>query len=67
MVPSAETLDVRLSDITAFPIKPEHVLDIPLTDGPVPEGNVGGGTGMVSFSFKVTLVLASLLHKLIHP
>lgn len=50
---SAETLDVRLTDITAFPIKPEHVLDIQLADGPVPEGNVGGGTGMVSFAHKV--------------
>ena len=52
---SAETLDLRLTDISAFPVKPEHVLDIRLDGGPVPEGNVGGGTGMISFSFKVLI------------
>jgi len=49
----AETLDVRLSDVYAFPIKPEDVLEIKLSGGAVEEGNVGGGTGMVTFGFKV--------------
>jgi Peptidase family S58 len=65
VVSSAETLDFRLTDTTAFPIKPEHVLNIPLADGPVPEGNVGGGTGMISFAFKVSHVPASLLRTLL--
>ncbi|KAF8575167.1 DmpA/ArgJ-like protein [Ramaria rubella] len=48
----AETMDLRLTDMYAFPLKPEDVLDIKLADGPVEEGNVGGGTGMMTFGFK---------------
>jgi L-aminopeptidase/D-esterase-like protein len=43
-----------LNDINGFHVKPEHVfqaLDGART-GPVPEGNVGGGTGMICYQFK---------------
>jgi L-aminopeptidase/D-esterase-like protein len=49
-----ETADGWLNDINAFFIKPEHVLQA-LTSarsGPVAEGNVGGGTGMLCYEFK---------------
>src|SRR2546421_5947124 len=50
----AETWDGSLNDINGFHVKPEHVfqaLDGAKT-GPVPEGNVGGGTGMICYGFK---------------
>jgi L-aminopeptidase/D-esterase-like protein len=50
----AETWDGALNDINGFHVKPEHVfaaLD-GATGGPVREGNVGGGTGMVCYQFK---------------
>jgi D-aminopeptidase len=50
----AETYDGWLSDIAAFHLKKEHVLHA-LSDaksGFVPEGNVGGGTGMTCHEFK---------------
>jgi D-aminopeptidase len=50
----AETWDGVLNDIDGFHVKPEHVfaaLD-GARPGPVPEGNVGGGTGMVVHAFK---------------
>ena len=50
----AETWDGWLNDINGFHVKPDHVfhaLDT-ATPGPVPEGNVGGGTGMVCNEFK---------------
>lgn len=50
----AETWDGFLSDINGFHVRKEHVfqaLDSAKT-GPVAEGNVGGGTGMVSHGFK---------------
>ncbi len=50
----AETWDGFLNDINGFHVKPEHVaqaLDQAAT-GPVAEGNVGGGTGMVAHQFK---------------
>ncbi|HEX2574529.1 MAG TPA: P1 family peptidase [Polyangia bacterium] len=50
----AETFDGGLNDALGLHIKKEHVfaaLDGSRT-GPVPEGNVGGGTGMVCFGFK---------------
>jgi D-aminopeptidase len=50
----AETYDGTLSDIWSFPIKPEAVwnaLDT-ATNGPVLEGAVGGGTGMITHGFK---------------
>jgi L-aminopeptidase/D-esterase-like protein len=50
----AETWDGFLNDIMGFHVKPEHVfraLDS-ASAGPVAEGNVGGGTGMVCYGFK---------------
>jgi D-aminopeptidase len=49
-----ETWDGYLNDMGAGHIKDEHVLEA-LADahsGPVPEGNVGGGTGMICHGFK---------------
>jgi D-aminopeptidase len=50
----AETWDGWLNDINGFHVKPEdafHALDV-AHSGPVEEGNVGGGTGMVCNEFK---------------
>jgi D-aminopeptidase len=50
----AETWDGYLNDINGFHVRPEdafHALDVAHT-GPVEEGNVGGGTGMVCNEFK---------------
>ena len=50
----AETWDGSLNDINGFHVKPEHVfaaLD-GAASGPVQEGNVGGGTGMICYGFK---------------
>jgi L-aminopeptidase/D-esterase-like protein len=50
----AETWDGDLNDINGFHVKPEdawHALDS-AHSGPVEEGNVGGGTGMICNDFK---------------
>ncbi|MGA7294765.1 MAG: P1 family peptidase [Terriglobales bacterium] len=50
----AETWDGWLNDINGFHVKPEdafHALDT-AHGGPVEEGNVGGGTGMICNEFK---------------
>ena len=50
----AETYDGFLNDIDGFHVKPEHAtaaLD-GARSGPVQEGNVGGGTGMICNGFK---------------
>jgi D-aminopeptidase len=50
----AETWDGWLNDINGFHVKPEdvaHALDTAKT-GPVAEGSVGGGTGMICYEFK---------------
>ena len=50
----AETWDGELNDVNGFHVKPEdtwRALD-QAQSGPVPEGNVGGGTGMVCYEFK---------------
>jgi L-aminopeptidase/D-esterase-like protein len=50
----AETYDGDLNDINGFHVKPEHAwhaLDS-AHGGPVEEGNVGGGTGMICNEFK---------------
>jgi D-aminopeptidase len=50
----AETWDGYLNDINGFHVRPEdafHALDVAHT-GPVEEGNVGGGTGMICNEFK---------------
>jgi D-aminopeptidase len=50
----AETFDGFLNDINGFHVKPEHVLSAldGARGGPVQEGVVGGGTGMVCHGFK---------------
>jgi len=50
----AETYDGYLNDINGFHVKPQHVFDAieGARSGPVAEGNVGGGTGMVCYGFK---------------
>jgi len=50
----AETWDGYLNDINGFHVKPPdvfHALDT-AASGPVAEGNVGGGTGMICNQFK---------------
>ena len=49
-----ETWDGYLNDINGFHVKPEHVTSAldNAKGGPVPEGSVGGGTGMVCYEFK---------------
>ncbi len=50
----AETWDGFLNDINGFHVKKEHVFAAleSAASGPVDEGNVGGGTGMVVHQFK---------------
>jgi len=50
----AETWDGWLNDINGFHVKPEHAFHAidSAHAGPVEEGNVGGGTGMVCNGFK---------------
>lgn len=50
----AETYDGDLNDAWSFPIRAEHVASAieSAASGPVPEGNVGGGTGMIAHGFK---------------
>src|SRR5215467_6760269 len=50
----AETYDGTLNDINGFHVKPADV-EMALeaaAGGPVAEGNVGGGTGMICYGFK---------------
>ena len=57
----AETYDGFLNDIDGFHVREEHVfaaLDS-ATGGPVEEGNVGGGTGMICHGFKGGIGTAS--------
>jgi L-aminopeptidase/D-esterase-like protein len=50
----AETWDGFLNDINGFHVKPEHAFHAleSAHSGPVEEGNVGGGTGMICNEFK---------------
>jgi D-aminopeptidase len=50
----AETYDGYLNDTDGFHVKTEHALQAlaKASTGPVEEGAVGGGTGMVCFGFK---------------
>jgi D-aminopeptidase len=57
----AETWDGRLSDIAGEHVHPQHV-DAAIADlrsGPVAEGSVGGGTGMLCHEFKGGIGTAS--------
>ena len=51
---AAETYDGHLNDADAHHLTEEHVFQAiaTATDGPVAEGNVGGGTGMICHQFK---------------
>ncbi len=51
---AAETADGFLSDAESFPVTLEGVITAleNARTGPVPEGNVGGGTGMICHEFK---------------
>jgi D-aminopeptidase len=57
----AETYDGFLNDVNGFHVKPEHVFQAleNARPGPVAEGNVGGGTGMVCYEFKGGIGTAS--------
>ncbi len=58
---AGETYDGALNDINGFHVRPEHV-HAALADaagGPVAEGNVGGGTGMICHEFKGGIGTAS--------
>ncbi len=57
----AETWDGYLNDINGFHVKPEHVTAAlnGASAGPVAEGNVGGGTGMICYGFKGGIGTAS--------
>lgn len=51
---AAETYDGHLNDIAGFHVTEDHVfaaLDR-AAGGPIPEGSVGGGTGMITYEFK---------------
>lgn len=50
----AETWDGYLNDINGFHVRPEHAIQAleNANTGPVAEGSVGGGTGMICHSFK---------------
>ena len=57
----AETWDGHLNDINGFHVKPEHAVQAieGARTGPVAEGNVGGGSGMVCHEFKCGIGTAS--------
>ena len=57
----AETYDGRLNDIDGMHVKPAHVFAAlrNARGGPVAEGNVGGGTGMICHQFKGGIGTAS--------
>ena len=49
-----ETADGWLNDMNGFHVRAEHVMQAleAAASGPIAEGNIGGGTGMISFEFK---------------
>ena len=57
----AETYDGYLNDINGFHVKAEHAVQAldNARSGPVAEGSVGGGTGMVAYEFKAGTGTAS--------
>ncbi|MBS1672738.1 MAG: P1 family peptidase [Actinobacteria bacterium] len=57
----AETWDGALNDINGFHVRPEHVHEAiaAASAGPVAEGSVGGGTGMICHGFKGGIGTAS--------
>ncbi len=57
----AETWDGYLNDINGFHVRPEHASRAlnAASDGPIEEGGVGGGTGMICHEFKCGIGTAS--------
>jgi D-aminopeptidase len=57
----AETYDGYLNDVNGLHVKPQHAFEALDTaaSGAVPEGSVGGGTGMICFGFKGGIGTAS--------
>lgn len=57
----AETYDGGLNDVNGFHVRPEHAVTALETaaGGPVEEGAVGGGTGMICFEYKCGIGSAS--------
>ncbi|HEX4242961.1 MAG TPA: P1 family peptidase [Steroidobacteraceae bacterium] len=57
----AETFDGRLNDTFGQHIKPEHVFEAldGAKGGPVEEGSVGGGTGMIAYGYKAGIGTSS--------
>jgi D-aminopeptidase len=57
----AECSDARLNDIQALVVRPEHVLEAVAAarPGPVAEGSVGAGTGMICYGWKGGIGTAS--------
>lgn len=51
---AGETYDGVLNDINGFHVKHSHVIDAldGATSGPIEEGSVGGGTGMICYGYK---------------
>lgn len=51
---AAETFDGDLNDINGFHVRPEHVIAAleGSRGGPLEQGSVGGGTGMICYDFK---------------
>ena len=62
----AETWDGELNDTNGFHVKPEHAFHAldSAHGGPVEEGNVGGGTGMICSEFKGGIGTASRVVKI---
>jgi D-aminopeptidase len=60
-----ETYDGFLNDIYGFHVKEQHVFEAlnSAASGPIKEGNVGGGTGMLTLGFKGGTGTASRLIK----
>ncbi len=65
----AETWDGWLNDTNGFHVKPEHAFHALDTaaSGPVQEGSVGGGTGMICNSFKGGIGTSSRRFQVIGP
>ena len=57
----AECSDAKLNDIRALLVRPEHVLEAiaAARPGPVAEGSVGAGTGMICYGWKGGIGTAS--------
>jgi L-aminopeptidase/D-esterase-like protein len=62
----SETSDAELNDIEGFHVQADHAIAAieHAVAGPVAEGNVGGGTGMVCFGFKGGIGTASRVVRL---